>query len=83
MCCKRYHIIFSTFSLKFKYKICVQKEVINDFKKSHIGHVTSYELTHFKKTHFKPTETFQYQNMFLERKFVEKDWKNFKGTLES
>ena len=28
MCCKRYHIIFSTFSLKFKCKICVQKEVI-------------------------------------------------------
>ena len=44
MCCKRYHIIFSTFSLQFKCKICVQKEVI-----SHFGHVTSYELTHFKK----------------------------------
>ena len=26
MCCKRYHIIFLTFSLKFKCKICVQKE---------------------------------------------------------
>ena len=50
MCCKRYHIIFSTFSLKFKCKICVQKEVINNFKKSHFGHVTSFELTHFKKT---------------------------------
>ena len=25
------------------------------------------------ETHFNPTETFQYQNMFLERKFVEKD----------
>ena len=25
MCCKRYHIIFSTFSLKLKYKTCVQK----------------------------------------------------------
>ena len=49
MCCKCYHIIFSTFSLKFKCKICVQKEVIHNFKKSHFGHVTSYELTHFKK----------------------------------
>ena len=29
MCCERYHIIFSTFSLKFKCKICVQKEVIH------------------------------------------------------
>ena len=49
MCCKRNHIIFSTFSLKFKCKICVQKEVSHNFKKSHFGHVTSYELTHFKK----------------------------------
>ena len=32
MCCKRYHIIFSTFSVKFKCKICVQKEVIHNFK---------------------------------------------------
>ena len=32
MCCKRYHIIFSTFSLKFKCKICVQREVIHNFK---------------------------------------------------
>ena len=32
MCCKRYHIIFSTFSLKFKCKICVQKEVNHNFK---------------------------------------------------
>ena len=32
MCCKRYHIIFSTFSLKFKYEICVQREVIHNFK---------------------------------------------------
>ena len=31
MCCKRYHI-FSTFSLKFKCKICVQREVIHNFK---------------------------------------------------
>ena len=34
----------------FSYKICVQKEVIHNFKKkSHFGHVTSYELIHFKK----------------------------------
>ena len=45
MCCKCYHIIFSTFSSKFKCKICVQKEVIHNFK----NHVTIYELTHFKK----------------------------------
>ena len=32
MCCKRYHIIFSTFSLKFKCKMCVQKEVIHNVK---------------------------------------------------
>ena len=32
MRCKRYHIIFSTFSLKFKCKICVQREVIRNFK---------------------------------------------------
>ena len=32
MCCKRSHITFSTFSLKFKCKICVQKEVIHNFK---------------------------------------------------
>ena len=32
ICCKRYHINFSTFSLKFKCKICVQKEVIHIFK---------------------------------------------------
>ena len=32
-CCKRWHIIFSTFSLKFlKCKICVQREVILSFK---------------------------------------------------
>ena len=30
--CKRYHINFSTFSLTFKCKICVQKEVIHIFK---------------------------------------------------
>ena len=32
MCCKRYHFVFSTFSLKFRCKICVQKEVIHNFK---------------------------------------------------
>ena len=32
MCCKCYHIIFSTFSLKFKCKICVEREVIHNFK---------------------------------------------------
>ena len=40
MCCKRYHIIFSTFSLNFNWQF---------WKKLHFGHVTSYELTHFKK----------------------------------
>ena len=48
MSCKRYHIIFSTFSLKFKCKICVRKEVIHNFK-NHELRTTSYELTHFKK----------------------------------
>ena len=33
MCCKRYYVIFSTLSLKFKCKICVQKAVIHNFKK--------------------------------------------------
>ena len=32
MCCKRYHFVFSTFSLKCKCKIWVQKEVIHTFK---------------------------------------------------
>ena len=32
MCCKCYHIIFSTFSLKFTCKISVQKEEIRNFK---------------------------------------------------
>ena len=49
MCCKRYHVIFSTFSLNFKCKICVQEEVIHNFKKSHFDHVTIYELRYFKK----------------------------------
>ena len=33
MCCKRYHIIFSTSSLTFECKTCVQREVIHNFKK--------------------------------------------------
>ena len=45
MCCKCYHIIFSTFSLKFKCKICFPKEVIHNFK----NHETNYELTHLRK----------------------------------
>ena len=50
MCCKGYHIIFSTFSSKFKCKICVQREVIHNFKNHvHFGHVTIYEVIHFKK----------------------------------
>ena len=36
MCCKRYHIIFSTFSLEFKCEICVQKDVIHNYFKNHI-----------------------------------------------
>ena len=40
---------FQHFPWSFKCKICVQKEVIHNFKKSHFGHVTSYELTCFKK----------------------------------
>ena len=32
MCCKCYHIIFSTISLKCKCKISVQKEVIHSFQ---------------------------------------------------
>ena len=36
MYCKRYHIIFSTFSSKFKCKICVQKELVHNFK-NHIS----------------------------------------------
>ena len=44
MCCKHYHIIFSTFSLKFKCKICVQKEVIHNFK-NHI--LVTWPATNF------------------------------------
>ena len=36
MCCKDYHIIFSSFFLKFESKICVQKEVIHFSFKNHI-----------------------------------------------
>ena len=37
MCCTRYHFVFSTFSLKIKCKICVQKEVIHNFKNHILG----------------------------------------------
>ena len=40
---------FQYFPWSFKCKICVQKEVIDNFWKSHFGHVTSYELNNFKK----------------------------------
>ena len=49
MCCKHYHMIFSTFSLKFKCKICVQKEVIHNFK-NHIlagDHLQTFLFTSF------------------------------------
>ena len=50
MYCKRYHIILSTIPLIFKYKISFYKEVIHCLKKkTHFGHVTSYELSYFKK----------------------------------
>ena len=47
MCCKCYHIIFSTSSLKFKCKACVEKEVIIILK-SHFVHVTREELIPFR-----------------------------------
>ena len=40
---------FQNIFLEVKCEICVQKEVSYNFKKSHFGHVTSYELTCFKK----------------------------------
>ena len=49
MCCKHCHMIFSTFSLKFKCKICVQKEVIHNFK-NHIlagDHLQTFLFTSF------------------------------------
>ena len=49
MCCKSYPIIFSTFPLKFRCKICVQKQVIHNFKK-HI--LVMWPATNFN-THFK------------------------------
>ena len=48
ICCNRYHIIFSTFSLKFTHKICFKKEVIHNFK-NHSLVMTGYELTHLEK----------------------------------
>ena len=45
MCCKRYHVIFSTFPLKFKCKICVQKEVIHNYKKKNISHLVTRPAT--------------------------------------
>ena len=39
MCYKRYHIIFGTFSLKFKGKIFVQKAVIHNVAKWNLGKV--------------------------------------------
>ena len=35
-------------SLRARF-VSVQKEIIHNFKKSHFGHLTIYELTHFKK----------------------------------
>ena len=49
MCCKRYHIIFSTMSLKFKCKIFVQKKVIRSFENYILVTWSTTELTHFKK----------------------------------
>ena len=49
VCYKRYHIIFSTFWLKFKCKICVRKRLFIFLKKSSFGHVTSHGLSHFEQ----------------------------------
>ena len=49
MCYKRNHIIFLTFSLKFKCKIFYQETVIHDFRKQSFGYVTSYGLSHFEQ----------------------------------
>ena len=60
MCCKRYHIIFSTFSLKFKCKICVQKEVIHNFK----SHLVTWPATNLlilrKWCRFEKTNHYNY-----------------------
>ena len=40
---------FQQFSLMFRCKVSVQKEVIHSFIKSHFRHMTSYKLTHLKK----------------------------------
>ena len=49
MCCKRYHSIFSTFSLKFKCKICVQKEEIHNFENHILVTWPATNLLIFKK----------------------------------
>ena len=59
MCCKRYHIIFSTFSLKFKCKICVQKELIHNFK-SHI--LVTWTATNLLILRYEPLIVFRIQN---------------------
>ena len=48
MCCKHYHIIFSTFPLKFKCKICVQKEVIRNLQ-NHIWSPDQLRAYSFKE----------------------------------
>ena len=45
MCCKRSHINFLTFILKFKCKICVQKEVIHNFN-NHIHIIVFWRKNH-------------------------------------
>ena len=49
MCCKLYHIIFSTFSVKFKFKICVQKEEIHNFENHILVTWPATNLLIFKK----------------------------------
>ena len=48
MSCKRYHIIFSTISSKFKWKISVQKGVIRSFKNYILVTWPATKLLHFK-----------------------------------
>ena len=49
MCCKRYGIIFSSLSLKFKCKICVQKEEIHNFENHILVTWPAANLLVFKK----------------------------------
>ena len=51
MCCTRYHFVFSTFSLKIKCKICVQKELIHNFKNHILGTrpATNLPIVQFQK----------------------------------